>query len=106
MVIATSANFDTEVINSKIPVIVVFGAAWNSQSNLISRQLDRLDQETIKNVRVDIDNSPDLGLRFSIRFCPYLMVFRDGIAVYTNTMLTDDVLKAAHGMEVAPNEMG
>lgn len=97
MIKVTSANFETEVEKSSIPVIVVFGAAWNAPGNLIARQLDRLDQTKVKIAVVDIDASTDLSIKFSVRFCPYLMVFKDGLAVFTDNKLSDELLKAVFG---------
>lgn len=84
-------NFETEVTNSKIPVIVDFGATWCGPCQ---RQLPILEKFASENVdrvkvcKVDIDDSPSIAAKFGIRGVPSLLLFNDGKNIDTKVGLT------------------
>lgn len=74
-------NFESEVLNSKLPVLVDFGAPWCGPC---VRQIPILakfamDNPHVKVCKVDIDDSPSLAAKFDIRSVPSILIFKNGI---------------------------
>ena len=75
------ATFDTDVLNSDVPVLVDFWAVWCGPCRMVSPVLDQLAHERagqIKLVKVDVDHSPQLSARFAIQAVPTLMIIVSG----------------------------
>lgn len=77
----TDENFDSEVLESGIPVLVDFGAEWCHPC----KQLDPIVEELaadwdgkVKVVRLDIDTNNDTTVRFGIMGVPTLLMFVKG----------------------------
>lgn len=74
-------TFDSEVLGSDLPVLVLFGADWCSPCRRISPMLtevaDALD-DRVKVASVDIDQNTALRDRFQISAIPTALVFRKG----------------------------
>lgn len=74
-------NFDSEVLQSDVPVLVDFTAAWCGPCRQIAPLVDQLADEYVGKVKVtklDIDESPGTAQRFGIRGVPTLYVFKGG----------------------------
>lgn len=74
-------NFDSEVLNSDLPVLVDFTATWCGPCKAIAPFIDQLADEYEGKVRVaklDIDDSPNTAAKFGIRGVPTLIVFKGG----------------------------
>lgn len=79
--IISSAEFEPEVTNSNVPVLVDFFATWCGPCKMLAPTLEEVGAQVegrAKVVKVDIDASPDLAQRFGIMSVPTLMVFKDG----------------------------
>lgn len=79
--IISSAEFQSEVEQSDVPVLVDFFATWCGPCKMLSPVLEDVAAEVAgraKIVKVDIDASPDLAQRFGVMSVPTLMVFRSG----------------------------
>ena len=77
----TTENFESEVIKSSKPVLVDFGADWCAPCKMIGPILSEIAQEysdRIKVGKVDVDKSPNIAARFSIRSIPTLFFFKNG----------------------------
>ena len=76
----TSKNFDKEVIESKIPVIVDFNATWCGPCRMLKPVLDELSEETkdYKIVSIDVDDNQDLAKEYGVLSIPCLVVLKDG----------------------------
>ena len=77
----TTENFESEVIKSNKPVLVDFGADWCAPCKMIGPILSEIAQEysdKIKVGKVDVDKSPDIAVKFSIRSIPTLFFFKNG----------------------------
>ena len=77
----TDANFDEDVLQSELPVLVDFWAAWCGPCKAIAPILEELADDydgKVKIVKVDVDSNPQAASRFGIRNIPTLFVFKDG----------------------------
>jgi thioredoxin 1 len=77
----TTADFDTEVLQSGVPVLVDFWAVWCGPCRAIAPHVDAISQEyagRAKVVKVNVDEEPELALRYGIQSIPTLLFFKDG----------------------------
>jgi len=90
----TGQNFETEVLqNQPLPVLVLWGAAMDINSNKIALQMMKLDATKVKIARVDINKSPDLVMKYSVRDVPLVVLFIEGLALEQDTKLSDAILQ-------------
>jgi thioredoxin 1 len=74
-------NFENQVIQSKIPVIMEFGAVWCAPCKRLEPELEKLhDQWREKFVlaHVNVDQDPDLAMQFSVMSVPTTVLIKDG----------------------------
>ena len=75
------ANFESEVLQSKQPVLVAFFAPWSRACQTVGPVLDEVATAcagSIKVVKVNADNNPDLGIWYEIQSIPTLLFFVGG----------------------------
>ena len=83
----TASNFDAEVLNSDIPVLLDFWATWCGPCKMIAPAVAELAAEyagRIKVGKVNVDEEPELAAQFRITFVPTVLVMKDGEIVKEN----------------------
>jgi thioredoxin 1 len=95
----TETNFDSEVINSSVPVLVDFWAEWCGPCKMIGPIIDQLSSELgeqAKVGKVNVDNARDLAVKYNVRSIPLLLFFKNGEVKdqIVGASVTKDQLKA------------
>ena len=83
-------DFEDEVLNSNLPVIVDFWAEWCGPCKMLTPILEELSDEMKKEiniVKVNLDENQDLAMKYSIRSIPTLLLFKDGDLIDTKVGL-------------------
>ncbi|VAW49881.1 Thioredoxin [hydrothermal vent metagenome] len=81
MISTSDANFDTEILQSNIPVLVDFWAEWCGPCKMIAPILDETATEydgKVKIAKLNIDDNPETPPKFGVRGIPTLMLFKNG----------------------------
>ncbi len=77
----TDANFDQEVVQSSLPTLTDFWAAWCGPCKMIAPIVEQLAQEydgKMKVTKLDVDQNPTLATRFGVMSIPTLILFKNG----------------------------
>lgn len=76
-------NFQKEVMESSIPVIVDFWADWCGPCRMVGPILDEIAQERsdIKICKINVDEQQELASRYQIMSIPTLLVVKNGDVV-------------------------
>ena len=80
----TEKNFNSEVLQSDIPVLVDFWAEWCGPCKAIAPTVGEIADEyngTVKVGKVNVDNNQKVAMEYGIRSIPSLLIFKDGTIV-------------------------
>lgn len=77
----TKDNFEDEVVNSSIPVMVDFWAPWCNPCRMIGPFIEQLADEFLDKAKVgkiNVDEQPDLAIKYGVMTIPTVIVFKNG----------------------------
>ncbi len=76
-----TSNFESDVLNSDIPVVVDFWAEWCGPCKAIGPSLEEISDEMAGKVtiaKVNMDENPELASKYGVRSIPTLLMFKGG----------------------------
>jgi len=80
----TDATFQSEVLESEKPIMVDFWAEWCGPCRAVSPILDRIAEENSEKldiVKLNVDENPELAMKYGITSIPAMYVFKGGEVV-------------------------
>lgn len=82
----TDGNFETEVLQSELPVIIDFWAAWCAPCRMIAPIIEDLatDYEGKAKVgKLDVDSNQQTAIKYGVRSIPTVLIIKNGQVVDT-----------------------
>lgn len=79
----TDANFQAEVIESDVPVLVDFWAPWCGPCRVVHPILEEIARERtdVRIVSLNVDDNPQVQSRYEVLSIPTMILIRDGAEV-------------------------
>jgi thioredoxin 1 len=88
----TQQNFEAEVLNSDVPVLVDFTATWCGPCKALAPIVEKIADEfhgKVKVGKLDIDDSPEITAKYGVRSVPTVLVFKGGQKAAQHVGLTN-----------------
>lgn len=77
----TQQNFDAEVLQSDIPVLVDFYADWCGPCKMMAPVVEKLAEEfdgKVKVGKINVDEEPELAQKYRVVSIPTFLILKDG----------------------------
>ena len=77
----TDSNFQEEVLDSDVPVLIDFWADWCQPCKMIAPAVHDMAVDydgQLKVAKLDVDNSPNTAMQYGVRSSPALIFFKGG----------------------------
>jgi len=77
----TDGDFDQQILQSDVPALVDFWAAWCGPCRTVGPIVEELADEykgKIKVAKLDVDSNKQVATKYGVRGIPTLMLFKDG----------------------------
>ena len=77
----TDANFEVEVLQSDIPVLVDFWADWCAPCRMVGPVIEQLAEERVGELKVaklNVDQNRETAAKYKILSIPTVILFREG----------------------------
>jgi thioredoxin 1 len=77
----TDDTFQTDVLESDLPVLIDFTAAWCSPCKMLAPIIEELAQDwegKVKVAKLDVDSNQSTAIKYGVMGVPTLMLFKDG----------------------------
>ena len=96
----TDNNFQAEVVESEVPVLVDFWAPWCGPCRRVSPVVEEIASEraeSLKVVKLNIDENQQTAVKFNVMSIPTLMLFKNGevaktvIGAYPKRKIEDEL---------------
>ncbi|MBI4452790.1 thioredoxin [Candidatus Woesearchaeota archaeon] len=74
-------NFESEVLQSKMPVLVDFWAPWCGPCRMVGPILEKLSKEytaKLKFSKLNVDDNQEIAAKYDVRGIPCMIIFKDG----------------------------
>jgi thioredoxin 1 len=80
----TDSNFQAEVLESEVTVLVDFWAPWCGPCRVIAPSLEEIneEQENLRVVKLNVDENQQTAARYDVMSIPTLIVFKNGEAAH------------------------
>ena len=84
-------NFEKEVLESEKTVLIYFFADWCGPCKMLSPIIEQFakENEKVKVVKINVDELPDLAVKYGVRSIPTLVVIKNGEEVNRSVGLID-----------------
>lgn len=98
VIAVTDQSFESDVLNSSIPVLVDFWAEWCGPCKMLAPILESVVDDyagKVKITKINVDENPETAPKFGIRGIPTLILFKNGevlatkVGALSKSQLTD-----------------